>query len=134
MSNFLDDSGRLNLQEMVKAYDADDNTSKIRDLRHSSLIKNDVERLLNLQNKYARIRKHDYKHFERIVISHCNFLWNNYTNIFNRLMKDELDINNKSNIYCCFSYKNLPDYVKDSSDRTGRKQITSNVNKNNEVK
>ena len=22
----------------------------------------------------------------------CNFLWSNYTNIFNRLMKDELDI------------------------------------------
>ena len=27
------------------------------------------------------------------MISKCNFLWNNYTNIFNRLMKDEIDVN-----------------------------------------
>ena len=51
MSNFLDDQNRLNLQEMVSAYEADDNTSKIRNLRHSSKIKDDVERLLNLKKK-----------------------------------------------------------------------------------
>ena len=39
------------------------------------------------------MQKQDHKKFEKLVISHCNFLWNNYTNIFNRLMKDELDIN-----------------------------------------
>ena len=93
MANLLDDQNRLNLQEMIKAYDAADNTSKIRTLHHSSNIKNDVEQLLNLKKKYARMQKQDHKKFEKLVISHCNFLWNNYTNIFNRLMKDELDIN-----------------------------------------
>jgi len=93
MSNFLDDQNRLNLQEMVKSYDADDNTSKIRTLQHSLKIKNDVEQLLNLKKKYTRMQQHDPKKFEQLVVSHCNFLWNNYTNIFNRLMKDELNIN-----------------------------------------
>jgi len=93
MSNILDDQSRLNLKEMVKAYDADDNTSKIQTLKHSSKIKNDVEQLINLKRKYTRMQKQNYKKFEKIVISHCNFLWNNYTNIFNRLIKDELDVN-----------------------------------------
>ena len=93
MANFLDDQNRLNLQEMVSAYEADDNTSKIRTLQHSSKIKNDVEQLLNLKKKYARLQKQDYKKFEKLVVSHCNFLWNNYTNIFNRLMKNELNLN-----------------------------------------
>ena len=33
------------------------------------------------------------KKYEKIIVSHCNFLFTNYTNIFNRLMKDELNIN-----------------------------------------
>ena len=89
----MDEKTRLNLQEMIKAYDADDNTSKIRQLKHSKLIRNDVERLNNLKRKYTRMAKSEPKKFEKIVMSHCNFLWTNYTNIFNRLMKDELSLN-----------------------------------------
>jgi len=89
----MDEASRLNLQDMIKAYDADDNTAKIRNLKHSKLIKNDVEQLINLKKKYTRMAQNDYKKYERIVISHCNFLFTNYTNIFNRLMKNELNLN-----------------------------------------
>ena len=37
MSN-LSDKDRLNLQNMVKSYGADDNTKKIRELKHSRKI------------------------------------------------------------------------------------------------
>jgi len=90
--SFLNDENRLNLQEMVRNSDANDNTSKIRNLKHSKKIKNDVQTILNLKRKYKRMEKNDKKKFEKLVISHCNFLWNNYTNIFNRLMKDELNM------------------------------------------
>ena len=33
------------------------------------------------------------RNLRKLVISHCNFLWTNYTNIFNRIMKDELNLN-----------------------------------------
>jgi len=89
----MDDKQRLNLQEMIKAYDADDNTSKIRQLKHSRLIRDEVEKMVNLKKKYNRMATFETKKFERIVISHCNFLWTNYTNIFNRIMKDELNLN-----------------------------------------
>jgi len=92
MSN-LNDNERLHLDKMLKEFDADDNTTKIRQLRHSYKIKNDVEKLINLKQKYSRLRLTDKNKFNEIIISHCNFLWNNYTNIFNRLMKDEMDVN-----------------------------------------
>ena len=39
--------------------------------------KEDVERLVNLKKKYNRMRKNDYTKYEKLIISHCNFLWNN---------------------------------------------------------
>ena len=45
----MDDKQRLNLQEMIKAYDADDNTSKIRELKHRRRIRDDVEKFVNLK-------------------------------------------------------------------------------------
>ena len=84
---------RLNLDKMIKSYDADDNTNKIRQLKHSKRIKEDVERLMNLKKKYIRMEMTNKDGYEKILISHCNFLWTNYTNIFNRLIKNELNIN-----------------------------------------
>ena len=89
----LTDKDRLNLQEMVNKYDAKDNTEKIRNLKHSRIIRDNVETLLNLKKKYTRMSVTDKNQFEKILISRCNFLWNNYTNIFNRLLKDEININ-----------------------------------------
>lgn len=88
----LSNKERLNLKEMIKSYDASDNTKQIQKLKHSRLIRDDVETMLNLQKKYQRMKTTDYKKYEQILISHCNFLWSNYTNIFNRLKKEELDI------------------------------------------
>jgi len=88
----LKDSERLNLEKMVKEYDAVDNTNKIRELKHSGKIKENVERLVNLKQKYSRMILTDKKKFEQIAVSHCNFLFNNYTNIFNKLLKDELSV------------------------------------------
>ena len=83
---------RLNLKEMIKTSDAEDNTSKIRKLKHSRSIKNDVERFINLKKKYSRMALTNPKKYESLIISHCSFLFENYTNIFNRLMKDELNL------------------------------------------
>ena len=74
----MDDKQRLNLQEMIKQFDADDNTSKIRKLKHSRLIRDDVEKFINLKKKYSRMMTFEPKKFEKIVMSHCKFLWTNY--------------------------------------------------------
>ena len=47
----MDDKQRLNLQEMIKQFDADDNTAKIRQLKHSRRIRDDVEKFVNLSDE-----------------------------------------------------------------------------------
>ena len=92
MSNFMDEKDRLNLKNMVKSYGSDDNTGKIRSLRHSSKIKENVEILLNLKKKYAKMKRDNPQKFKNLATSHCKFLFTKYTNIFNKLLKDEIDI------------------------------------------
>ena len=84
----IDEKTRLNLQRMMKENDVEETTDNIRALKHSKLIRQDVKHMKQLKKKYKRI-SHDQ--FKQIATTQCNFLFNNYTNIFNRLVADELD-------------------------------------------
>ena len=86
----MDNDKRLMLQKMIKEYNAEDTTSQIRKLKHSDLIRADVTKMVSLQSKYNRLDK-DTK--RRIIEKQCNFLYSNYTNIFNKLYKKQLDLN-----------------------------------------
>ena len=86
----MDNDKRLMLQKMIKEYNAEDTTSQIRKLKHSDLIRADVTKMVSLQSKYSRLDK-DTK--RKIIEKQCNFLYSNYTNIFNKLYKKQLDLN-----------------------------------------
>ena len=83
---------RIQLEKMIQANDAADNTSQIRDLKHSSLIHQDVGTLLNLKREYARLAKTNPDQFDMMCVNRCSFLFNNYTDIFNKVKKDEIDL------------------------------------------
>ena len=85
----MNEEQRLNLTRMIKEYDADDNTGKIRRLAHSSKIRKDVFKMMDLKQKYARLSLSNKEQFKTIVLSQCDFLYNNYTHIFNKLLKGE---------------------------------------------
>tara|TARA_B100001142_G_C14311119_1_gene646656 strand:+ start:1506 stop:1988 length:483 start_codon:yes stop_codon:yes gene_type:complete len=88
----MDPQERLNLQKLVKEYGAEDTTKKIRTLKHSKLIETEISAFQYLKNKYSRLSKSNPKQFENMAVNKCNFLFVNYTNIFNRLMRNELDL------------------------------------------
>ena len=79
----MDDNTRLNLQKMVKEYGTEETTDKIRNLKHSKSIQQDVQTLLNIKQKYTRMDKATVK---TMAQNQCMFLWKNYTNIFNKLL------------------------------------------------
>ena len=85
----MDDNTRLNLQKMVKEYGTEDITDKIRNLKHSKSIQQDVQTLLNIKQKYTRMDKATVK---TMAQNQCMFLWKNYTNIFNKLFEGYLDL------------------------------------------
>lgn len=89
----MNDLERLNLQKMIQANDAENNTHLIRNLKHSKLILNDVDELLKIKKQNPRLAKSNPDVFDKMCIDKCQFLFNNYTDIFNKVKKDEIDLN-----------------------------------------
>ena len=85
----MDSQDRLNLKKLISEYKPEETTTKIRTLKHSSKIKEDVERYLKLKSKYARLPKQTQL---QMYQNQCGFLYENYTNIFNKLVKEQLDL------------------------------------------
>jgi len=83
---------RMNLQKMIAANDVEDNTSKIRKLKHSKLILKDVDTLLKLKKDNPRLSKTNSETFDKLCTSRCQFLFNNYTDIYNKVKKDEIQL------------------------------------------
>ena len=88
----MDDSERLQLQKLLDVNEAEDNTHMIRAFKHSDRIKEDVKQLLDLKRTYQRLAKTNPAEFDKMCVSRCSFLFNNYTDIYNKVKKDELDI------------------------------------------
>jgi hypothetical protein len=87
-------SDRLDLKRLIQHQgdDYQDNTDGIRRLKHSSLILADVMKMEKLKKTMASKRKTRNQDFVAACQLKCSFLFNKYTDIFNRLIKDELDL------------------------------------------
>lgn len=85
----IDDETRLNFNNMLKEQGVSDNTEKIRKLKHSSIIREQVAIMLDLRKKYTRL---DKKTMDRMIDSKCNWLFVHYTNLFNKLKKNQLNL------------------------------------------
>jgi hypothetical protein len=84
----MDDNQRLQLANMIKANNVEDQTELIRNLRHSQVLRNEVNNMILLKAKY---RGDDEKIYNECV-DECNFLFTYYTDIFNKIRKNEIDI------------------------------------------
>lgn len=80
----------LDLKNLVKEYKYESTTDKIRELKHSSKIRADISKMIQLKKKYERMSNENRK---KIIEGQCSFLYNNYTNIFNKIYKDNIDLN-----------------------------------------
>jgi hypothetical protein len=84
----MDDNSRLHLQKMIKANNVDDQTDLIRELKHSHLLQEDINNLIMIKAKY----KNDINKINEEGMSDCSFLFTYYTDIYNKIRKDEIDL------------------------------------------
>lgn len=89
----MNEFDKLNLQKLINQNDVVDTTNSIRQKRHSFPIKQDIKRLAMLKTQYSDLLKTNFIEFENICINECQFLFNNYTDIFNKILKNQLDLN-----------------------------------------
>ena len=78
---------KLNLQKMITENDVEDNTEVIRTYKHSDKIRKDVDTLIEL----IKNNKNDLD-FDTQCENKCFFIFFNYTDIYNKVKKNLLDI------------------------------------------
>ena len=83
------DDERLKLDELLRKDDVAQTTNQIRQLKHSGQIKTCIDNIVNLKKTHNRMSK---DMFEKMAIGQANFLFSNYTQIFNKLINDEINI------------------------------------------
>ena len=93
----LSNNDKLQLQEMIKTNDVEDKTDLIRATKHSKLIREQVKLLEQLKQDYSELYKSNFQEFDTLTVEKCHFLFQNYTDIYNKVLKNEinLDILNK---------------------------------------
>ena len=83
---------RLNLKKLISETECDDNTEYIRKIKHSDKIRSDMRLLERLKAEKEDLRKSEPAEFVDLARNTCSFLFTNYTDIFNKVIKDEINI------------------------------------------
>jgi hypothetical protein len=73
---------------MIKANNVSDQTETIRSLKHSSTLRDNVKTMILLKNKH----KNNLIELNEEASRECYFLYANYTDIYNKIKKDEIDL------------------------------------------
>jgi len=82
----------LNLKKLLNNSDAVDNTEYIRRVKHSEKLRDDIRALDRLKKTDAKLYSENRNKFKEKAQSVANFLFMNYTDIFNKVVSDELDL------------------------------------------
>ena len=88
----MDNNEKLNLKRLIDQTHCENNTDNIRKLKHSVKIRDDIRRMENLKVHNSALRQLNPDEFKELCEKECRFLFNNYTDIFNKILKDEIDL------------------------------------------
>lgn len=91
----MNDGEKLKLKEMINQADCDDNTGQIRKLKHSTNIRDDIRTIEKIKIDNPGATK-DELHV--LSLSKASFLYNNYTDIYHKVIASELDLHIMTNI------------------------------------
>jgi hypothetical protein len=85
----MNDSERLQLQKMISANDTTNQTELIRKIKHSKIIKSETLKIQNILTNNINMNTDDLKNK---CIAECDTLYTLYTDIFNRLVNKEINM------------------------------------------
>lgn len=82
----------LKLNDMIQEGDCVDNTDMIRQLKHSSQITKNLNIIVRLKKKHEEMETFDFKELDNECLKECRFLFDNYTSIYNKLLRGQIDL------------------------------------------
>ena len=80
---------KIQLDKMISENNVTDQTEHIRKIKHSKLIKKDVDLIISIMKKNKFL---SYQELDELCLKQCNFLFINYSNIYTKLVKGEINI------------------------------------------
>jgi hypothetical protein len=86
----MDINQRIELQKLCRENNVSDQTDLMRELKHSSIIRDEVDKIIKMGKPYND--DEEFKSFKFRMMTECEFLFTYYTDVFNRVIKNELDI------------------------------------------
>ena len=89
---------KINLKKLLDNSDCENNTENIRKLKHSIRIRDDIRTLELLKQNERPLMSMDPAGFLNLCQTKALFLFTNYTDIFNKVIKNELDLNIMSKV------------------------------------
>jgi hypothetical protein len=85
-------SESIPLKALTDDSDYVNNTETIRKLKHSILIRDEVRKLDSFKKRNAYLFEVNPQLFIESAQAECTFLYNNYMDLFHKMIKDELDM------------------------------------------
>lgn len=82
----------LNMKALMESDDYVNNTDRIREIKHSELILGDIGKICELKKTHPKMKVVEEEKFKYLCQTSCPFLYSNYTDIFNKVVNDELDL------------------------------------------
>jgi hypothetical protein len=82
----------LDMKALMESDDYVNNTDRIRELKHSEKILEDIGKLCEIRKKHPNMRMMDEQGYNELCRNTTPFLYNHYTDIFNKVVKDELNM------------------------------------------
>lgn len=82
----------LNMKSLMNSEDYVNNTERIRELKHSELILEDIGKLCRIKKDHFHMKMVEEDKFNHLCETSAPFLFSNYTDLFRKVMKDELDM------------------------------------------
>ena len=82
----MNDKQRLQLQEMIKTNNVEDQTEIIRQLKHSSILKENIKNMMDIKSRFS-----DKSDIHRECMVSSSFLFTYYTDIYNKILQDEIN-------------------------------------------
>ena len=82
----MDDKQRLQLQEMIKTNNVEDQTDIIRELKHSGILRENIKVMRMIKSQLT-----DKTEIHKECMTTCFFLFQYYTDIYNKIMQDEIN-------------------------------------------
>jgi hypothetical protein len=82
----------LNLKRLISQSDEyQDNTDYIRRVKHSEKIRDDIRKLDLFMKNNKNLKKKNPTGYQTRAMNECSFLFTNYTDIFNKILAEEID-------------------------------------------